>query len=418
MVTRVLMLTANPKDTSRLRLEEEVREIDHGLNRSRYRDDFKLKQEWAIRPQDIRRAMLDFHPNIVHFSGHGEGRLGIAFEDETGHKHLVSSEALAGFFKLFADRVECVILNACYSEEQAQAIALHIDYVIGMSQTIRDKAAVEFAVAFYDALGAGKTIKFAYELACNAIQLRGISEQLTPVMVTKKAQENIESGDRYILQVLANERQQKPVPSEQWMGDSNQTYDIFIRHRGENKPWVEILAHNLKDYGYHVFLDSWELTIKEGLVSRLQEALSRARKGILVVTSGGIDSGWVREEYDQMLEQQVANPDFSIIPVVLGQDVSDSPFLRNVHWMDFRDPKEYRKAFSHLLCAVENKPIEPGAYIEKELLLPPLWRKNKEQKAKHNEISFVDVLFELFYTKQAVLLFYWSAVILGRLSTS
>ena len=40
-----------------------------------------------------------------------------------------------------------------------------------MNSAINDRAAIEFAVAFYDALGAGKTYEFAYELACVAIFL-------------------------------------------------------------------------------------------------------------------------------------------------------------------------------------------------------------------------------------------------------
>jgi uncharacterized protein YegL len=130
--------------------------------------------------------MLDLKPNIVHFCGHGSGEEGIAFEDENGQAKLVSTEALSGFFELFADKVECVVLNACYSEVQAEAIAKHIPHVIGMNKAIGDTAAIEFAVAFYDALGAGETIEFAYRLACNAIQLSGMPENLTPTLISKQ----------------------------------------------------------------------------------------------------------------------------------------------------------------------------------------------------------------------------------------
>ena len=187
MPKTILVLAANPRDTARLRLDQEVREISNGLRRSRMRDQFVLRQEWAPRPEDVRRAMLDYQPNIVHFCGHG-GTEGIFFEDEQGRSELVDSETLADFFKLFADTVECVLLNACYSEEQAKAIARHIDYVIGMRAGISDEAAIEFAVAFYDALGAGRDIKFAYKLACNAIQWQNSleKEKFTPVLIIRK----------------------------------------------------------------------------------------------------------------------------------------------------------------------------------------------------------------------------------------
>ena len=158
-VKKLLILAANPKGTSPLRLDEEVREIEAGLQRAQKRDQFILEQKWAVRPRDIQRAMLDINPQIVHFSGHGAGDEGLVFEDDTGQAKLVDGEALAGLFELFAEQVECVVLNGCYSQVQAKVIAQHIPYVIGMSQAIGDRAAIGFAVGFYDALGAGRPVE-------------------------------------------------------------------------------------------------------------------------------------------------------------------------------------------------------------------------------------------------------------------
>ncbi|NJM71330.1 MAG: CHAT domain-containing protein [Scytonema sp. RU_4_4] len=185
MVQTILILAANPKGTTPLRLDEEVREIDAGLQRAKQREKFVLEQKWAVRPRDIQRAMLDINPQIIHFSGHGTGDEGLVFEDETGSAKLVDGEALAGLFDLFADQVECIVLNGCYSQAQADAIAQHINYVIGMSKAIGDRAAIEFAVGFYDALGAGKPVEFAYKFGCAAIRLAGIPEQLTPTLKKK-----------------------------------------------------------------------------------------------------------------------------------------------------------------------------------------------------------------------------------------
>jgi tetratricopeptide (TPR) repeat protein len=184
-VKKILILAANPKNSVPLRLDEEVREIDEGLRRAQMRDRFELEQKWAVRPRDVQRAILEFAPQIVHFSGHGVGEGGLALEDELGQAKLVSTSALAGLFELFADQVECVLLNACYSVLQAEAIALHIPYVIGMNQAVGDAAAREFAVGFYDALGADRSIEFAYKLACNSIRMAGIGEDLTPVLLMK-----------------------------------------------------------------------------------------------------------------------------------------------------------------------------------------------------------------------------------------
>jgi len=184
---KILILAANPKNTSQLRLDEEVREIDAGLQRNQQQTKFILEQKWAVRPRDVQRAMLDFKPQFVHFSGHSHEEAGLALEDKLGKTKLVNGSALAGLFELFADQVECVVLNACYSEGQAEAIAQHIPFVIGMDKAIGDSAAIEFAVGFYDALGAGESVEFAYKLGCNAIRMAGISEYMTPVLKKKSA---------------------------------------------------------------------------------------------------------------------------------------------------------------------------------------------------------------------------------------
>lgn len=182
MSKTILVLAANPIDTDRLRLDEEIREIAAGLRRASNRDDYVLQAVLAARPDDVRRAMLDFNPTIVHFCGHGSGSRGIAFEDKSGNSALVTSEALSGFFKLFADEVNCVLLNACYSESQAEAIAEHIEYVVGMDGSVDDAKAIQFAVAFYDAMGSGRTVEFAYELALNASQWDQGGDVLRPIL--------------------------------------------------------------------------------------------------------------------------------------------------------------------------------------------------------------------------------------------
>ncbi|MEG3988687.1 CHAT domain-containing protein [Microcoleus sp. S28C3] len=183
-VKTILILAANPTNTVPLRLEQEVREIEEGLRRANKREQYKLEQKWAVRSRDFYRAILDYQPNIVHFCGHGAGADGIVLEDDTGKMALVQTNALASMFKLFAQKgVDCVILNACYSEVQAEAISQYVNYVIGMNRAVGDKAALAFAVGFYDAIAAGYTLEEAYDLGCS--QMMSFREQETPVFKKK-----------------------------------------------------------------------------------------------------------------------------------------------------------------------------------------------------------------------------------------
>lgn len=197
---KILILSANPKSTDKLRLDEEVREIEEGLRRAKIRDQFEIITRWAVRVDDLRRALLDFEPEIVHFSGHGAGEHGLALENNSGQMQLVNTDSLARLFKLFKDKIECVLLNACYSEVQAEAIRQHISYVVGMNQAIGDRAAIEFAVGFYDALGADRSYEDAYEFGCSAIDLEGIPEASTPVLKIKKKARTRRSNSKTVIQ--------------------------------------------------------------------------------------------------------------------------------------------------------------------------------------------------------------------------
>jgi hypothetical protein len=129
--------------------------------------------------------MLASEPQIVHFSGHGTKTGALCFENNQGRTQLVQPDAVAALFKHFSHQVNCVLLNACYSEKQAEAIAEHIPYVIGMNDAIGDKAAIAFAVGFYQALGADRSIEEAYGLGCVQIRLQGILEHETPVLIKR-----------------------------------------------------------------------------------------------------------------------------------------------------------------------------------------------------------------------------------------
>jgi hypothetical protein len=185
---KILILAANPLETAHLRLDKEMREIDEGLRRSKLRDRFVLVKKTAVTARGLRQALLDEEPQIVHFSGHGAREDGLVLENLSGQPQLVETQALAKLFELFTDSVECVVLNACYSQVQATAIAQHIGFTIGMNKAIGDRAAIEFALGFYDALGAGRTYDIAYKFACNAIHLGGIDEYLTPDLIKRGEQ--------------------------------------------------------------------------------------------------------------------------------------------------------------------------------------------------------------------------------------
>lgn len=183
---KILFLAANPAGTSELQLDEESRAIDQALRMAAFRDSFDIRSHWAVRYGDLPELLLRYEPDIVHFSGHGSPSGEVVLDDGDGNGHPVSAGALGHLFAVLKDNIRCVVLNACFSQIQAEAIAEHIDCVVGMSAAISDTAAIDFAAAFYQGIGYGRSVQTAFDLACNRIDLANLAEQDTPQLVTRR----------------------------------------------------------------------------------------------------------------------------------------------------------------------------------------------------------------------------------------
>lgn len=171
---KILFIGANPADTTRLMLPEEMRQIDKRIQHGSHRERFDLRSAWAVTAADLSQTLLRYTPGILHFSGHGAHRGEIILNDESGRSQSVAGPALARLFKIFvAKGLRCVVLNSCYSEEQARALAQHVDCVVGITGEIVDSAAFAFAAGFYTGLAQGETMQTAFDLGCAQIAIMG-----------------------------------------------------------------------------------------------------------------------------------------------------------------------------------------------------------------------------------------------------
>jgi len=208
----ILFLAANPSGTDSRALDEEARAIQEELERSGFRDRFELVTRWAVRPLDLLRELRKIRPTVVHFSGHGtenaagesrrgpgprrdvvgepspsggEPRGGLFFQGSDGRAQLVSTEALEETFGAAGSSVKLVVLSACYSEVQAQALLPHVGCVVGMSGAIRNDAARSFAIGFYGGLGERESVGSAYKQGCAAIRLEGLHDSARPQLAVR-----------------------------------------------------------------------------------------------------------------------------------------------------------------------------------------------------------------------------------------
>jgi formylglycine-generating enzyme required for sulfatase activity/outer membrane protein assembly factor BamD (BamD/ComL family) len=195
---RILGLIASPCDLPALDVAREQQRIENAIADLRARGLVELAwlpgQTW----HDLQRAMRQGPWHIFHFIGHGgfdrhtgEGLIMLA--DRNGEAAHFGAKRLG---RLLADHrsLRLVLLNACegargsehdvFSSTAAILVQRGIPAVLAMQYAITDRAAIEFARTFYEALGDGMPVDGAVAEARKAISfaVANTVEWGTPVL--------------------------------------------------------------------------------------------------------------------------------------------------------------------------------------------------------------------------------------------
>ena len=201
----ILFFAANPGDTSQLMLAEEVRDIRNKLSATTHGSDYTLVPALAAQPDDFLQELNARTPSVLHFSGHGINKKGIVLQSTTGSAEVVSNEALVRLFDSIKHKIKIIVLNACYTKTQAEALCSIIDCVIGMNSSIGDEAARVFAASFYRALGFGNSVSHAFKQGVAALHLNNYPDVSIPELLVRK---EVDPDDIYIFplaEIDANE---------------------------------------------------------------------------------------------------------------------------------------------------------------------------------------------------------------------
>ena len=169
----ILFLSANPVRARRLDIEQEFRSCELELKRAKFRDAITVINRNATHPDDLIRYVREYKPNVLHFSGHGS-KEGIVLRSDTNKYQVVEGANLQQFLE--GRGIDLVVLNACYSDVQAQAVQNVVASVIGTTGVVDDEAARRFAVAFYRSLGEGLSVGEAFRDGRDAVGLHGLED--------------------------------------------------------------------------------------------------------------------------------------------------------------------------------------------------------------------------------------------------
>ncbi|MGL5793589.1 MAG: ATP-binding protein, partial [Waterburya sp.] len=269
--------------------------------------------------------------------------------------------------------VECVVLNACYSQVQAIEINQHINYVIGTKKDIRDDAALAFSIGFYEALGDGESIERAYEFGRNRIQLsiygnNSTRERKLVPAYSETERKWIELPQHEVLVLLKKEPINEIVESPNNLPPDNET--ILQRPFIASSPYRGLKRFNAKNK--NLFFG------RERLINQLIEAVNQSNLVVVLGASGSGKSSVIRAGVLPQLE------------LLQGDQLQSLVFTPN------RDP------FESIYLSLRNQEkdydfSERDVEIVREGKKDTLIKTAELLKSKHSQwLIFIDQFEELF----------------------
>lgn len=183
--TKILFLGAGPDARTLQAVAQEFSEIEDEL--SHYEDRFHVTPNFESRASKLPRLLMRIKPDVVHFSGHGTDTGELVFLDEQGQARPADPLTIARTFQILQGTVRCVVLNACYSDRQAEEIAKYVPAVIGMCDRIEQRQALAFSKGFYEALGFGRSVEEAFELAKLQAELADVPLADAPKLIKRQS---------------------------------------------------------------------------------------------------------------------------------------------------------------------------------------------------------------------------------------
>ena len=167
---RVLFVLSCPRSQDQIDTAEEVRQIRAELQSAPYRDRFAHDVIAAATYTDLRKALRQHKPHILHIACHGTPEAELILADGHGDEERIDAETFIGLLGLLKENLRLVVLNACHSAAITPQLVPVVDLVLGMRGAVADHSAIAFAAVFYESIAAGDTIEQSFDLGVNELR--------------------------------------------------------------------------------------------------------------------------------------------------------------------------------------------------------------------------------------------------------
>jgi hypothetical protein len=133
------------------------------------------------------------------------------------------------------------------------------------------------------------------------------------------------------------------------MPTANEIRDFFVSFTRADAQWARWIAYVLEEAGYSVWFQDWDF--RANWVSRMQEALAKSRRTIVVLSDAYLGSKPATAEWTAVFAQDPADQNDRIVPIKVGS-VTDLGLFASITYADLTD-REEDAALSELIERVQ-----------------------------------------------------------------
>lgn len=110
---------------------------------------------------------------------------------------------------------------------------------------------------------------------------------------------------------------------------------VFISYSHSDELFVNKLAANLVKNNANVWVDTWELSVGDSILNKVQEAIQESSALLVILSKASVQSEWCKKELSAGLMRELDEKRVVVLPVLV-EDCDIPVFLREKMYADFR----------------------------------------------------------------------------------
>ena len=126
---------------------------------------------------------------------------------------------------------------------------------------------------------------------------------------------------------------------------------IFISYSSRDEVKARWISVDLKNCGYKVWFDEWNITVGEIIPSKISKGLDECDFVAVLLSKHAVGSKWVENEWHAKYWEEVREGKIKVLPILI-EDCRIPALLRTKKYADFRD--DYGRGLEDLMAAIKS----------------------------------------------------------------